>query len=86
MAGTAGAVHHHQEKKWAAQDADAQQEQYEQESYEQEQQDAPPPEQYETADAEEDLTAKLQELGKLHESGVLTDEEFAAAKSKLLAS
>ncbi len=27
---------------------------------------------------------KLKELGQLHESGVLTDEEFAAAKAKVL--
>ena len=33
-----------------------------------------------------DLTAKLQQLADLHASGVLTDEEFAAAKQKLLAS
>lgn len=83
-AGTAGAVHHHQEKKWSAQDAEAQQEQYEQEPYEQEY--APPPEQEAASALEGDLTAKLQELAKLHESGVLTDDEFAAAKQKLLAS
>jgi len=29
-------------------------------------------------------TAELERLAKLHESGALTDEEFAAAKSKLL--
>jgi len=28
---------------------------------------------------------KLKELGELHTSGVLTDEEFAAAKAKILA-
>ena len=27
---------------------------------------------------------KLKELGQLHESGVLTDEEFAAAKAQAL--
>jgi hypothetical protein len=27
---------------------------------------------------------KLKELGQLHESGVLTDEEFATAKAKIL--
>lgn len=32
----------------------------------------------------EDMTAKLTELANLHSSGVLTDEEFAAAKAKLL--
>jgi membrane protease subunit (stomatin/prohibitin family) len=31
-----------------------------------------------------DDSAKLQELAQLHTQGVLTDEEFAAAKAKLL--
>jgi membrane protease subunit (stomatin/prohibitin family) len=31
-----------------------------------------------------DVTAELQKLADLHKSGVLTDEEFAAAKKKLL--
>ena len=28
--------------------------------------------------------AELEKLGRLHESGVLTDEEFAAEKAKIL--
>jgi hypothetical protein len=32
-----------------------------------------------------DLVADLRDLGALHESGALSDDEFAAAKSKLLA-
>jgi hypothetical protein len=40
---------------------------------------APPP-------AEDDSIAKLKELGELHQSGVLTDEEFAAQKAKILGS
>jgi len=32
-----------------------------------------------------DPVAQLQQLAQLHESGALTDEEFAAAKQKLLA-
>jgi hypothetical protein len=31
-----------------------------------------------------DSTAELERLAKLHESGALNDEEFAAAKAKLL--
>ena len=31
-----------------------------------------------------DVTAELQKLAEMHKSGVLTDEEFAAAKKKLL--
>jgi hypothetical protein len=36
------------------------------------------------APAPADSTAELERLAKLHESGALNDEEFAAAKSKLL--
>ena len=32
----------------------------------------------------EDPIAKLKELGQLHEQGILTDEEFAAEKAKVL--
>ena len=101
VAGTAGAVHHHQEQKYAAQDA-AKQQEYDQ-AYQQgatdasaqnvpaqnvPQQTAPPPQQYAPppAPAQDDLTAKLQQLAQLHDSGVLTDEEFTQAKQKLLAS
>jgi hypothetical protein len=31
-----------------------------------------------------DVTAELQKLAQLHQSGVLTDAEFASAKQKLL--
>ena len=33
---------------------------------------------------EDDTTAQLQNLAQLHTQGVLTDEEFAAAKAKIL--
>jgi membrane protease subunit (stomatin/prohibitin family) len=36
------------------------------------------------APATKDVTAELQKLADLHKSGVLTAEEFAAAKKKLL--
>jgi hypothetical protein len=94
VAGTAGAVSHHQQQKYAGQEAAAQQ-QYDQayqqgaaDAQAQQQQYAPPPPQYAPLPApapEADLTAKLQQLADLHASGVLTDEEFAAAKQKLLA-
>jgi len=32
-----------------------------------------------------DLTAQLMQLGKLKEQGILSEEEFQAAKAKLLA-
>lgn len=37
-----------------------------------------------TAPAGTDLTAELQKLGDLKAQGILTDEEFTAAKQKLL--
>jgi hypothetical protein len=96
VAGTAGAVHHHQDQKYAQQDAAAQQ-QYDQ-AYQQgaadaqaqqQPQYAPPPPQYAApapqVPAGDDVTAKLQQLADLHAQGVLTDEEFSAAKVKLLA-
>ena len=46
-----------------------------------------PPEQYEAAPpapAPESDADQLQELAQLHASGALTDEEFAAAKAKIL--
>jgi hypothetical protein len=38
-----------------------------------------------TAGISSDAVARLQELGKLHEQGVLTDQEFATQKELLLA-
>ena len=43
-------------------------------------QPSPPP----PAPAGDDLIASLERLGTLHTQGVLTDEEFGAAKAKLL--
>jgi len=36
------------------------------------------------AEPEDDDMAKLQQLAQLHSQGVLSDEEFAAAKAKIL--
>jgi hypothetical protein len=73
VAGTAtavsGRVQRRQAARWDEQDA----QQYAQEP----QYAAPPP-------AEEDAAAKLQSLAQLHAQGVLTDDEFAAAKAKAL--
>jgi hypothetical protein len=52
----------------------------EQEAYEPEEEYAPPPAQ----SAEPGMADQLQQLADLHDSGVLSDEEFAAAKAKLL--
>jgi hypothetical protein len=47
---------------------------------------APPPEAApaQAAPPEDDLTAKVQQLAALHSQGLLTDEEFAAAKANAL--
>ena len=37
-----------------------------------------------TSDNQEDLVKKLTELKELHEKKILSDEEFAAAKKKIL--
>jgi hypothetical protein len=88
VVGTAGAVQHKQAEKYANKQA-AQQSQLDQ-AYAQGAADAqaqqqaapvPPP-----APAQDDLTAKLQQLAELRSAGMLSDEEFAAAKQKLLAS
>ena len=55
----------------------------------QDQQAAPPPAAYAepavpAVPAESEDAAKLQQLAQLHSNGVLTDEEFAAAKAKIL--
>ena len=72
VAGTATAVSGRVARRQAARydEQDAQQ-------YAQEPQQAPP-------QPEDDATAQLQNLAQLHAQGVLTDEEFAAAKAKAL--
>jgi hypothetical protein len=75
VAGTATAVHGRVQRRQAAKWDEQDQQQYAQEQ-QQYAQEAPPP--------EEDATAQLQNLAALHTQGVLTDEEFAAAKAKIL--
>ena len=71
VAGTATAVSGRVQRRQAAR--------YDQQDAEQAAQQAPPPQA-----AEEDETSQLQNLAALHTQGVLTDEEFAAAKAKVL--
>ena len=80
VAGTATAVSGRVQRRQAARYDQQDQQQYEQQQYEQQQQyaQAPPP------PAEEDPVAQLAQYSKLHDQGVLTDEEFAAAKAKIL--
>jgi hypothetical protein len=85
VAGTAGAVRHRQEQKYANQAAEQQAE--EQAIYDQgvaaAQAAAPVP--AAPAAPAMDLTAELQKLASLKEAGILSDAEFSAAKAKLLA-
>lgn len=78
VAGTAGAVRHRQDKKYTAQDQAA----YDQQAAQQ--QAAAPP--AAAAPAEDDKFAQLERLGELHKQGILTEEEFAAEKAKILGS
>jgi hypothetical protein len=76
VAGTATAVSGRVQRRQAARWDQQDQQQYAQEP-QQYAQEAP-------AQAEDDATAQLQNLAALHTQGVLTDEEFAAAKAKIL--
>ena len=79
VAGTAsavgGRVRHRQEGRWAQQ---------EQQQWDQEQPQTAPAAPGGAPAEQADPMARLKELGQLHDSGVLTDEEFAAAKAKIL--
>lgn len=83
VAGTAGAVRHRQDQKYARQDQEAYDQQMaeQQAAMEQQQAAAPPP-----APAEDDKYAQLEKLAELNKQGILTDEEFAAEKAKILGS
>lgn len=94
VAGTATAVSNRvsrrQAGRWAAQDAQAQQQAYsQQEMYSQ-----PPPQQVQYVQAPppvaeppdtDELIAQLEKLGRLRDSGVLSEAEFEVQKAKLLA-
>lgn len=89
VAGTAtavsGRVQRRQAERYATRDAHiyAQREQaYEQEVYPQPayQQPAPAP----ASSSTDNMIAQLEQLGKLKEQGVLTEDEFAAQKARIL--
>ena len=73
VAGTATAVSGRVQRRQAAK--------YDQQDAQQYAEQAPPPA---AAAPAEDPNAQLQNLAQLHAQGVLTDEEFAAAKAKIL--
>ncbi len=84
VAGTATAVSNRvsrrQANRWGAQE----QQQYEAQQYEQQQASAPPPPPA-AGPSQDDTIAQLQKLGELKAAGVLTEQEFAAQKAKILA-
>ncbi|HEX8971906.1 SHOCT domain-containing protein [Oryzihumus sp.] len=96
VAGTAsavaGRVQRRQQNKWAAQDAAAAPPDQQQASAEQPPQQqgyaapppAPEPAPEAAASGGTDLVAQLQQLEQLHQQGAVNDQEFAAAKAKLL--
>ncbi len=67
-----GAIAHHERKKYAEEQAADDQ--------------APADDQAQYAPPSPDPTDELEHLAQLHASGVLTDEEFTAAKAKILGS
>jgi hypothetical protein len=77
IAGTATAVSNRVSRRQANRWASQEEQQY--------QQQAPPPAPAPAAASEGDTIEELKQLAQLHDQGVLTDEEFAAQKAKLLA-
>ena len=76
VAGTAGAVRHRQDQKYASQDQAA----YDQQMAAQ-QATVPPPA---AAPAVPDYAAELEQLAQLKAQGILTEEEFEAKKKQIL--
>jgi hypothetical protein len=95
----AGNVQRRQQRRWAQKDAAQQQpvEEYPPEQAPQQAYAAPPPAYAAPAptyaapppapvapSGGDDLVSQLKQLGELHTQGAITDEEFSAAKAKLL--
>jgi Short C-terminal domain/Domain of unknwon function (DUF3824) len=94
VAGTATAVSNRvsrrQANRWASQEQqqyDAQQyqqQQYQQQQYQQPAYQEPPP--APAAPSMDEAIAQIKQLGELKDQGLLTEEEFAAQKARLLGS
>jgi membrane protease subunit (stomatin/prohibitin family) len=80
VAGTAGAVRHRQDQKYAAQDQAA----YDQQMAAQQQAAAAAAPAAPAAPAEPDYAAELEKLAQLKNQGILSDEEFEAKKKQIL--
>ena len=87
VAGTAsavgGRVRHRQDQRWAAQETQSRQASQAPPAYEEPQ---PVPQQRAAAAPAPDKLQQLKTLGELKAQGVLTEQEFAAEKAKILAS
>jgi hemolysin activation/secretion protein len=92
VAGTATAVSNRvsrrQSNRWAEKDQQQADAAYEEQQAAPQQQAyaPPPPPPPPQAPAESDMLTQLQQLGELKAAGVLTEEEFAAQKAKILGS
>jgi protein involved in polysaccharide export with SLBB domain len=92
VAGTAsavaGGVRHRQDQKYASREQDAynqQQDAYDQGAADAAAQQPPPPAPTAPAGGGDDTMAELEKLADMKSRGLLTDDEFAAAKAKILA-
>ncbi len=92
IAGTAtavsGRVQRRQAEKYTSRDAQIYADRnaaYQQDVASQQAQYAPPPPPPQAAAPAADPIEQLKQLGELHSQGILTDEEFAAQKAKVLA-
>jgi hypothetical protein len=74
VAGTAGAVRHRQEQRYAQKDQEAYEAQLAQQQMAAQQ----------AAPAAPDYAAELEQLAQLKAQGILTDEEFEAKKKQIL--
>lgn len=91
VAGTAtavsGRVRHRQDQKYATREQaayDQQQAAYDQGAADAAAQQPPPPPPAPAAPAGDDTMAELEKLGDMKSKGLLSDDEFAAAKAKIL--
>jgi hypothetical protein len=86
IAGTATAVSNRvsrrQANRWAGQDQQA----YEAQAYREQAYQEPPPQQYAPPQPapQQDMVQQLKDLAALKDQGILTEEEFAAQKARIL--
>ena len=85
VAGTAGAVRHHQDQKYANQAGRAAAGSVRPAGRGRAGSGSGPRSAPAAPSAGDDMMAQLTQLSQLHNAGVLSDDEFAAAKAKLLA-